>query len=373
MSTEAQEIPTLFKPTKIGNIPLSHRVVLAPLTRFRADDNSVHTDLAVEYYRQRSSTPGTFLITEATIIAPQAAGYPNVPGIWNDDQVAAWKKIADVVHGNASFIFMQLWAVGRVAISAELQKYGFDVVGPSAIALDGDHATPRALTVEEIKEYLRLYAQAAKNAIRAGFDGVEVHSANGYLLDEFLQSNSNHRTDEYGGSVENRIRFTVEVVDAIAAAIGPARTSARFSPWSRYQAMRMLDPVPTFSALVRRLAETQPQLAYLHIVEPRVNGEADATELGDESNDFIKGIWAPRPLIVAGGFDLDAALQTSERDQNVLVAMGRYFISNPDLPRRWKEGFTLTPYERQYFYSSGSRGYTDYTPFSDFTSTIKAA
>ncbi|VDB88740.1 unnamed protein product [Peniophora sp. CBMAI 1063] len=367
MSTTDKVIPTLFKPTKLGNLLLNHRVVLAPLTRFRADDDSVHTELAVEYYRQRSSTPGTFLITEATVIAPQAGGYPNAPGIWNNEQVAAWKKIADVVHGNGCPIFMQLWSIGRVAVPEVLEKYGHDVVGPSAIALDANHATPRALTVDEIKEYVQLYAQAARNAIRAGFDGVEVHSANGYLLDEFIQSNSNHRTDEYGGSIENRIRFTAEVVEAIAAAVGPERTSVRLSPWSRFQAMRMPDPIPTFNALVQRLADTQPALAYLHIVEPRVNGEADATDVGEDNNDVLKKIWSPRPLVVAGGFSLETALQVSERQENVLVAMGRYFISNPDLPRRWQEGFALAPYERQYFYSRGSRGYTDYAPYVEAT------
>ncbi|VDC05333.1 unnamed protein product [Peniophora sp. CBMAI 1063] len=360
------ETPTLFTPIKVGNVQLKHRVVLAPLTRFRADENHVHTDLAVEYYKQRSSTPGSLLISEGTFISPQAGGYPHVPGIWNDQQVAAWKKITDAVHGNQCHIFMQLWVLGRAAPLESLRQEGpYDVVGASAIPINDEHATPRELTVEEIEEYMKWFAHAAKNAVRAGFDGVEVHSASGYLPDQFLQTNSNRRTDKYGGSIENRIRFIAEVIDAIATAIGPERTALRLSPWSTFQGMRMTDPKPTFSALVKHLNEHHPRLAYISLVERRVDGPEDIGDSPDENNDFIRDNWPSRPLIFAGGFTRELALAAAERDKHALIAVGRYFVSNPDLPKRWVHGAALTPYDRQGFYTRGivAEGYTDY-PFS---------
>ncbi|KZV72620.1 NADH:flavin oxidoreductase/NADH oxidase [Peniophora sp. CONT] len=359
------ETPALFTPIRVGNALLQHRIVLAPLTRFRADDEHIHTEHAIKYYEQRASTPGTLLISEGTFITPQAGGFPNVPGIWNEQQIAAWTKVTEAVHGKGSFIFLQLWALGRAALSAVLEQEGpYEVVGASAIPLDAEHATPRPLTAKDIKEYVQWYAQAAKNAVRAGFDGVEVHSANGYLLDQFVQSNSNQRTDEYGGSIENRIRFTSEVVQAVTSAIGPERTGIRFSPWSPFQGMRMSDPIPTFSALVKHLTAHYPKLAYIHAVEPRDNGITDVAELKEgESNEFIRAIWAPRPLILAGGFTRELALSATERDKNVLIGMGRYYISNPDLPKRLLHGIALTPYDRNSFFSKGAEGYTDY-PFS---------
>ncbi|KZV68721.1 FMN-linked oxidoreductase [Peniophora sp. CONT] len=360
----SSKTPALFAPISVGDMLLQHRVVLAPLTRFRASDDYVASDLAPEHYAQRARTPGTLLITEATVIAPQAGGgYPNVPGIWNAQQIDACKKIAEAVHAKGSFVFMQLWAIGRTADSAILQKDGpYDVVGPSAIPLDEKHATPRPLNVEEIKQYTEWYAQAARNAIQAGFDGVEIHGANGYLPDQFLQTNSNNRTDEYGGSIKNRIRFTSEVVDAIAAAIGPERTALRISPWSPFQGMRMIDPIPTFSALVKNLIERQPRLAYLHVIEPRISA-SDDVEPGsaNESNDFLRAIWSPRPLILAGGFNRETALTEADKgEKNVLVGVGRYFTSNPDLPKRWMHGAELTPYDRPTFYTPGPKGYTDW-------------
>ncbi|KZV67993.1 putative NADPH2 dehydrogenase chain OYE2 [Peniophora sp. CONT] len=359
----ATDTLTLFSPIKIGNIQLQHRIALAPLSRFRAHEHHVHTGLGVQYYEQRASIPGGLLISEGTFIKPQAGGYPHVPGIWNEEQIAAWRKIADAVHAKGCFIFMQLWSLGRSAIPKVLQREGpYDVIGASAIPIRDKQATPRPLTVDEIKEYVQWYAQAAKNAVRAGFDGVEVHSASGYLPDQFLQTTSNQRTDEYGGSVENRIRFVVEIIDAIAAIIGPERTALRLSPWSTFQSMRMADPIPTFSGLVRHFVDHQPRLAYISLVERRVDGAEDIGDDPDENNDFIRDIWSPRPLILAGGFTYDLALQTTDRDKNVLIAMGRYFVSNPDLPKRWKRGVALAPYDQQGFRTRGvvPEGYIDY-------------
>ncbi|KZV68719.1 NADH:flavin oxidoreductase/NADH oxidase [Peniophora sp. CONT] len=353
----------LFKPLRVGNMLLQHRVVLAPMTRFRASDDNVTSDLSAEYYAQRASTPGTLLITEATIIAPQAGGFANVPGIWNEQQIAAYKKVADAVHAKGSFIFLQLWAMGRPANAAILQKDGYDVVGPSAIPCDDKHPAPRPLAVEEIKEYVQLYAQAAKAALGAGFDGVEIQSANGYLLDQFLQTNSNARTDEYGGSIENRLRFLSEVLDAVTDAIGQERTSLRLSPWSTFWGMRMPDPISTFSALAQLLVARYPRLAYLHVIEPRVLGSQDIAVGDGERNDFIRKIWAPRPIVLAGGFNRELAMSAADSPgETVLTAMGRYFTSNPDLPKRWLRDVALTPYERATFASPGPKGYTDW-PF----------
>ncbi|VDB93765.1 unnamed protein product [Peniophora sp. CBMAI 1063] len=362
----APESSTLFTPMKVGNMRLSHRVVLAPLTRVRADDENVPTDIMVEHYEQRASTPGTLLITEGTAIAAQASGYANMPGVWSDAQVAAWKKVADAVHGKGSFIFMQLGALGRPASPSVLEKAPggpYEVVGPSPIPIAEGRAIPKALTVEEIKQYLELFAQAAKNAVQAGFDGVEIHGANGYLVDQFIQTNSNQRTDEYGGSMEKRIRFAIEVVDAVASAIGPERTALRLSPWSTAQAMRMPDPIPTFTALVKNLAEHQPKLAYLHFIEPRISGGSETEPVGeDESNDFVRELWDPRPLMLAGGFNRETALVKVESgEKNVVVAMGRWYTSNPDLPKRWMREAKLTPYDRSTFYTKGVKGYNDWS------------
>ncbi len=265
-------VPKLFQPIRVGTANLQHRVVLAPMTRYRADAQHVHGSLGVEYYKQRTSVPGTLAITEATFIAPQAGGYKNVPGIWNDEQVSGWSpvrhplnvsdethsdslltyplwQIVDAVHKNGSFIYLQLWALGRTAQPDVLQEEGgYQLVAPSSIPMStpksNDNTSPsspapRALTVEEIGEYVQLYAKAASNAVLgAGFDGVEIHAANGYLPDQFLQTNSNARTDSYGGSVENRARFVLEVTEAVVNAVGANKVGIRLSPWSTFQGER---------------------------------------------------------------------------------------------------------------------------------------
>ncbi|KAI0075622.1 NADH:flavin oxidoreductase/NADH oxidase [Panus rudis PR-1116 ss-1] len=353
----------LFQPIKVGDAELQHRVVLAPLTRYRASKSHVISDLAVTYYRQRASTPGTLLITEATFIAARAGGYDNVPAIETPEQVAAWKKVTDAVHEQKSFIFNQLWALGRAAIAANLKRDGFPYIAASDIPL-ADHDTPRPMTTEEIKEFVQLYAKAAANAIEAGFDGVEIHGANGYLIDQFLQDVSNNRTDEYGGSIENRARFALEVIDAVVKAVGPKKVGIRLSPWGEFQQMRMKDPIPTFSYLVQKIAERYPDFAYIHVVEPRVNGNIDREPGQGESNDFLRAIWKPRPFIAAGGFKRDTAIKFADETGD-LIAFGRFFISNPDLPVRIKKDIAFTPYNRDTFYIPESPvGYIDY-PFAD--------
>ncbi|GJN91149.1 hypothetical protein Rhopal_004167-T1 [Rhodotorula paludigena] len=359
----------LFKPVKVGRHMLEHRLAMAPLTRFRADASHVHHDVAATYYEQRGSAPGTLLITEATIIDPKAGIYRYAPGIYTPEQVAGWKKVVEAVHAKGSHIYLQLWALGRAADPEALkEETGEEVQSASDIAFEGG-AKPRPLTKEEIKDYVSYYARAAKLFVEeAGGDGVEIHNANGYLLDQFLQTTSNARTDEYGGSVENRARFPLEVAAAVTGAVGADRVGIRLSPWSTFQGMKMPtdDVKETFSYFVRQLVERHPDLAYIHAVESRVAGNATIDASEQETLDFLHEIWAPRPFIIAGGFDAESAPVAADHDENTLVALGRYAISNPDFVRRIRDGIPLAPYNRDTFYLQGpekTEGYTDY-PFA---------
>ncbi|THV00307.1 FMN-linked oxidoreductase [Dendrothele bispora CBS 962.96] len=374
----------LFRPLTVGDVTLKHRVVMAPLTRFRANANHVPLPIVKEMYAQRASTPGTLLITEATFIAPRASGYDHAPGIWSDEQIAAWKEVTEAVHAKGSFIYLQLWAIGRIAYVNSLAKEdpSYTVVSASDIPLSDRPATdpkPRPLSIPEIKEYIALYAQAASNAVhKAGFDGVEIHGANGYLIDQFLQDVSNKRTDEYGGSVENRTRFALEVVDAVVKAVGPRKTAIRISPWNTFQDMKMADPKPTFTHLVSEIKKSHPTLSYIHVVEPRIQGAEVVDVPEEESNDFIREIWTSpetsetstsanaRRLISAGGYTRETAIEAAEKKGD-LIAFGRLFIANPDLPYRIQHDVSLTKPDRTTFYvpnSSNPDGYTDY-PFTD--------
>ncbi|TFK72632.1 FMN-linked oxidoreductase [Pluteus cervinus] len=373
MSTQ----PKLFQPITVGDITLQHRIALAPVTRTRNDKDTqaplVH--LVRPYYEQRASTPGTLLITEATAIARQASGFPNAAGIYSQDQIDAWKQVVDGIHAQGSFIFLQLWALGRAANVVALRELGdYPIVGASSIPISTETVVPHALTKTEIQEYIQLYVQAAKNAVfGAGFDGVEIHGAHGFLVDQFLQDITNDRTDEYGGSIENRSRFALEVVDAVAEAVGPRRTGIRFSPWAQVHEMGMKDPVPQFSHVVTEIKRRQPDFAYIHVVEPRVNGMEDVeTVLATKSNDFIRDIWSPKPLISAGGYVRESALKRAEGD---IIASGRWFISNPDLPVKSQRDIPWTKYDRKTFYVSGrvtegwDKGYLDY-PFAKLSCRV---
>jgi NADPH2 dehydrogenase len=361
------EKTNLFKPLRLGRSQLSNRIVLAPLTRFRADDDNVPMQhLVPEYYAQRASVPGTLLITEATFIAPQAAGYPMAPGIWSQAQIDGWKSVTKAVHDKKSFIYLQLWALGRASHLEGLRKVaGPDakIVSASDIPLEGGEK-PTPLTEDEIQWYITRYAQAAKNAIEAGFDGVEIHAANGYLVDQFIQDVSNQRTDRWGGSVENRARFALEIAKAVTEAVGSDRTGIRLSPFSDFQSMGMADPEPQFSYLVRELK--QYKLAYIHLVESRVSGGTDIE--ATEKVNFLVDIWNNQsPVLLAGGLNPESAVATVNEtfpDRDVLVVFGRYFISNPDLVFRLQKGIKLADYDRDTFYSAGKPdGYITY-PFS---------
>ncbi|KAF6746161.1 NADH:flavin oxidoreductase/NADH oxidase [Ephemerocybe angulata] len=366
----------LFTPIQVGNVLLQHRVALAPCTRMKATKSGFLpvVPLVKEYFSQRGSVPGTLLVTEATFIAPEASGYPYVPGIWNSDHIKAWKEVTDAVHSNGSFIFLQLWAIGRAAQPKFLEALGIPHTAASPIRLSTRPETdpaPRAMTIEEIGKFPSLYAAAAKNAVEAGFDGVEIHGANGYLIDQFLQDVSNTRTDGYGGSIENRSKFGLQVVDAVVKAVGPERTALRISPWNHFQDMRMDDPKPQFSHFISNVVASHPKLAYLHVVEPgsgqyRTNPKFP-TRGDEESNDFLREIWAPRPFMSCGEHTRETALRFAEKGD--IVAFGQLFISNPDLPYRLQHDIPVTPPNPKTYYTYSDlegteKGYIDY-PFSD--------
>ncbi|KAH8110896.1 NADH:flavin oxidoreductase/NADH oxidase [Phellopilus nigrolimitatus] len=380
----------LFQPVRVGNLTLKHRIVLAPLTRYRADDAHVPTDVMVDYYAQRASTPGSLLITEATFIAAKAGGDEFIPGIWSDDQVAGWKKacpastaplfVVDAVHARGSYIYLQMWQLGRAAVprvlalpDSRVNPGGpYPYVSASDVPLPDTEARPRPLTHEEILEYIELFGAAAHNAVhRAGFDGVEIHGAHGYLVDQFLQDVSNKRTDQWGGSIENRTRFALEVIKKVSSVVGEERLAIRLSPFNTWQGMHMEHPQPTFAYLVSRIREAYPRFSYIHVVEPRVAGIFDRELLEGESNDFLRVIWkGPKSAengsvyLSAGAYTPERALEDAEKKGD-LVAFGRSYISNPDLPARVKKDIPFTPYNRATFYDPGNHaGYNDYA-FAD--------
>jgi N-ethylmaleimide reductase len=367
--------PRLFSPLKVGPYQLKHRVALAPLTRLRAEKPSLAPrPLNAEYYAQRA-TPGSLLIAEASPVMATGFGNPGVPGIYSEQQVAGWKKVVDAVHAKGAFIFLQLWHVGRVSHSS-FQPNGALPVAPSAVAISSElktltadgkvapYETPRALETDEIPEVVEAYKQGARNALAAGFDGVEIHGANGYLIEQFMQSRSNLRTDRYGGSIENRVRFLLEVTQAVIDVWGADRVGVRLSPYGIANGSGEAEPRPLYSYAIEQLNPLG--LAYLHFIEPRSSGagRAEVNWQGVPSAMVLyRPIWKG-VLITAGGFTgetADAAIADGHADA---IAFGRIFISNPDLPSRLQHGYKLTPYNRATFYGGDVAGYTDY-PFYD--------
>ena len=360
----------LFTPVQLGELSLPHRIVMAPLTRMRAGEGNVPQAMNVEYYTQRASA--ALIITEATQISPQGTGYPSTPGIHSREQVAGWQKITAAVHQQDGKIFLQLWHVGRVS-HPDMQPNGELPVAPSAIApAEGMAATyegekpfvvPRALETAEIPQIVEDYRQAAENAKAAGFDGVEIHSANGYLLDEFLQDGSNKRSDNYGGSIANRARLLMEVTEAVCSVWGSDRVGVRLSPSSTFMDMHDSDPEALFSYVGKEL--NRFGLAYLHIVEPRIKGD---TKVEEDSNGM--GVKFFRPifngtLITAGGYTRDLGNEVLASGDADLVAYGRLFIANPDLPQRFEQQAPLNDYERSTFYTQGEEGYIDYPTLAE--------
>ncbi|ORY17220.1 hypothetical protein BCR34DRAFT_621944 [Clohesyomyces aquaticus] len=341
-----------------------HRIGMAPLTRLRATDDRVPTPLMKEYYGQRAAVPGTLIISEGAIIsASDCAGFPNAPGIWREDQVTAWRAITDEVHSKGCPIFCQLFRFGRAADAESAAEQGLPFLAPSAIPIENGGPVPRAMSVGEIEDTILDFVQSSQNAIRAGFDGVEINCCNGYLLDQFLQDVSNTRTDAYGGSVENRSRFLNNLIKAVANAIGPQRVGLRLSPWGTFQGMRMTDPIPQFTDVI--LKTRRSNIAYLHLVESRISGAEDSD--GHETLDFAYDLWEG-PLLIAGGYKTEEARELVDKrypDKDIMVIFGRRFLANPDLVFRIQQGLELNAHDRSTFYVMGSPvGYVDY-PFSN--------
>src|SRR3954466_6065460 len=361
----------LFQPLQVGPYKLAHRVAMAPLTRMRAERESFSPrPLNAEYYGQRA-TSGGLLIAEASPVLSHGRGNPATPGIYSETQIAGWRKVVDAVHAKGGIIFLQLWHVGRVSHSSyhggqlpvSASAIAIKAEGMKAMTADGklaDYETPRSLETDEVKGVVEAYRQGAKNALAAGFDGVEIHGANGYLIEQFLQSHTNLRTDQYGGSIENRVRFLMEVTRAVIDVWGADRVGVRLSPYGVANGSGEPDPMPLYTHVVEQLNPLG--LAYLHFIEPRSSG-AGRAEVNHQNVPSAMVLFRPiwkGVLITAGGFTGDAADAAIRDGHADAIAFGRIFISNPDLPRRLQRGFPLTPYNRATFYGGDVAGYTDY-------------
>jgi N-ethylmaleimide reductase len=350
----------LFEPYQLGPITLSNRTVMAPLTRNRAVEGFVPNPLAVEYYGQRASAG--LLITEASQISPQGQGYQDTPGIYSKEQIAGWRKVTDEVHSRGGKIFIQLWHVGRIS-HTDLQPGNAAPVAPSAIRANtktfvggkfADVSEPRALELSELPGIIDAYRQAAANAIEADFDGVEIHGANGYLLDQFARDSSNKRTDAYGGSIENRARLMLEVSAAVAKEIGPERTGIRISPVTPANDVSDSNPQALFEYIVDGLAELK--LVYIHVIEGSTGGPRDNLPFDYAS---LRKRFAGT-YIANNGYDLALANKVLGANEADLIAFGKAFISNPDLVERLKLGAPLNEPDKFTFYGGGAKGYTDY-------------
>lgn len=354
-------MPSLFDPLKIGAVSAPNRVLMAPLTRGRATREHVPTELMVEYYSQRASAG--LIITEATGISQEGLGWPYAPGIWSDEQVQAWKRVTDAVHAKGGRIDLQLWHMGRIVHPSFLG--GAQPVSSSATTAPGSahtydgkqpYALARPLSIDDIKRLLDDYAKAAKNAITAGFDGVQIHAANGYLIDQFLRDNTNFRKDEYGGSIENRIRLLAEVTQRVADTVGAERTGVRLSPNGDSQGVNDSNPEALFSAAAAALDKIG--IAYLELREPNFTGtfgKADRPPVHPVIRKAFSG-----KLFLNSDYTFaraQAALAAGEADG---IAFGRPFLANPDLPYRFVKGLPLNQDVMQTWYSQGPEGYVDY-------------
>jgi N-ethylmaleimide reductase len=356
MSTSSK----LFEPFKLGPITLPNRLVMAPLTRNRAVAGLVPSPLSVEYYGQRASAG--LLISEASQVSPQGQGYQDTPGIYSKEQVAGWRKVTERVHERGGRIFIQLWHVGRVS-HISLQPGNGAPVAPSAIRANGktyvggtfaDVSEPRALALEEIPGIVEDFQRGTANALAAGFDGVEIHGANGYLLDQFAKDGTNKRTDAYGGSIENRAKLMLEIAKSVSTEAGPERTGIRISPVTPSNDISDSNPQPLFDHIVDRLNALK--LIYIHVVEGATGGPRDIAPFDYASlRKRFKGTY-----IANNGYDFDLANKVLAADAADLIAFGKPFISNPDLVERLKRGAPLNPPDKATFYGGGAKGYTDY-------------
>ena len=359
----------LLTPLRVGPYALRHRVVMPPLTRLRAEEpHSAPDGLNALYYGQRASEGG-LIIAEATWSSSQGKPYYSAPGIESEQQIQGWRAVVDAVHAKGGVIFLQLWHAGRIGHSST-KPGGALPVAPSAVAARGETRTasggtapfevPRALETEEIARLVDSFRDGARNALAAGFDGVELHGANGYLFEQFLQSRTNHRTDAYGGPLKNRVRFLLEATHAVASVFGADRVGVRLSPYGVANDSGEPDPLPLYTYVVQSLAPLG--LAYLHLIEPRSSGIGVAeVDRSDQplAAALFRAHW-PGVLISAGGFSVASANEVISAGHADAIGFGRAFIANPDLPRRIRLGAALNAHERPTFYTAGPRGYTDY-------------
>lgn len=353
----------LFTPLQLGPYTLPNRLAMAPLTRCRAQRDGVPTPRMAEYYGQRASAG--LILSEATPVTPMGVGYPLIPGIWNDEQVAGWRPVTEAVHAKGGRIFMQLWHVGRISHPSMLPD-GATPVAPSAVKPDGEastyegyrpYVTPRALAIEELPGIVEDYRRGAQNALAAGFDGVEVHGANGYLLDQFLRDGSNRRSDAYGGSIDNRARLLLEVVATVCDVWGADRVGVRLSPVQPFNSMHDSNPEATFSRAVELLNPFK--LAYLHVTELGRDRPGLAGPYFDVKK--LRRIWQGL-YMTNHGYDKASANAALAADEADMVAFGALYIANPDLAERFAQDAPLNTPEPDTFYMGGAHGYTDY-PF----------
>jgi len=364
----------LFSPISVGGLTLTHRVVMAPLTRSRADlPDDVPNDLMVDYYTQRASKGG-LIIGEATTISTGARGWLGAPGLYSDKQVDGWQKITAAVHAKRGYMFAQLWHTGRSShvsvtggsdpVSASVNAdYWNNPSNPTSTPSGWVQPSPhRALKISEIAGIVDDYRKAAARAKQAGFDGVELHAANGYLIDQFLQNGSNKRTDSYGGTIENRARLLLEVVDAMTSVWGVDRVAVRIGPDGKWNGMSDSDAKALFTHVAKQL--NRFRLAYLHIIEPRVNGAVVVAEgQAAIAAEYLRTVFTGK-IIAAGGFEPDTAEAILAKGNADLVAFGRYFVSNPDLPLRIEQRLPLSAYDRDTFFTFDARGYNDYPAYT---------
>lgn len=374
----------IFKPIQVGRNKLSNRIVFAPSTRFRALADHSPSDLQLDYYDQRSRYPGTLLTVEGTLPTKKTGAYAFVPGIYTEKHAREWKKVTDRIHENNSFVAVQLWGLGRVADPVQTKKEGYKLKGPSAL-YDSERLEKiakkagneiEAFTTEEIDDLVEEYLKSARLAVEAGFDYVEFHCAHGYLFNQFFAPSANQRTDKYGGSIENRARFILSVIDRLSSEIGSDRLAVRISPWATVYGIKAHKeeehPITIYSHFLHELqkrADAGNPLAYVSVVEPRVSGVFDVAEkdiAGD--NDFVKNV-LKGVVMKAGNYTYDAPkfelLLKDTADERTLVGFSRYFISNPDLVTRLRDGKELNPYDRKTFYKTSNWGYNTYNRFGE--------
>jgi N-ethylmaleimide reductase len=367
--TAAISVVDLFSPTRLGPYSLQNHLVLSPLTRNRAIGN-VPNGLMVEYYAQRASAG--LIITEGTSPSPNGLGYPRIPGIFSQPQIDGWARVAEAVHARGAKIFMQLMHTGRVGHPLNLPA-GARLLAPSAVAAAGEmytdaeglkpHPVPQAMTEADLQSTLQEFVQAAKNAVAAGFDGVELHGANGYLLEQFIRPNSNVRTDRYGGSIQNRARFVLEVAAAVGEAIGTDKVGIRLSPFGVFNDMPIYDAMEAdYTYLTEQLNALG--LAYVHIVDHSPMG---APVVPDSMKRIMRRVFE-RTLILSGGYDRARAERDLGAGHGDLFAVGRAFLANPDLPARWRANAALNEPDSSTFYTPGAKGYTDYPPMQGSSS-----